>query len=157
MLPMAVGERGFSLSPYSLQIHFLFLHLETLKSAPVLQVWGACTQALVPSSPADLLGETHRLAFCARSCCPRAKPGGSWAAARWESDFSSCLLRNPTTKINLRGLYLDKRLRTEKSSLASCPKKKLPSERGELQVRSPRLTFASSSLPRQVCLWFDQS
>lgn len=43
---------------------------------------GSVYQALVPSSPADLLGEAHRLAFCARSCCPRAKPGGSWAAAR---------------------------------------------------------------------------
>ena len=42
--PGGVGERGFSLSPHSLQIHFLFLHPETLQSAPVLPALGECTK-----------------------------------------------------------------------------------------------------------------
>lgn len=42
--PGGVGERAFSLSPHSLQIHFLFLHRETLQSAPVLLALGECTK-----------------------------------------------------------------------------------------------------------------
>lgn len=80
--PGGVGERAFSPLPYFLCRSFLFLHRETLQSAPVLPALGECTKPCSQLS-ANLLAETHQL---------QAKPGGKWATDRWEG------FRIPTQK-----------------------------------------------------------
>lgn len=91
------GEGLLSLSPLSLQSGFLLLPA-ALQSAPAPQAAGHTWPP----------GETRPPAG---GCCPAAAPGGSWAAAQWQDAPSCCPLRNPTTKIKVRGLSVDKHLR----------------------------------------------
>lgn len=127
-------RRGASPSPFSLCRSTLFFHRATWKSAPiplasesvqspVSQQWGrsACGE--------PRLGTLTCLLFVARAAALEQNRAGAGQPLR-EDAFSSGLLRNPTAKTKLRGLYLDKCLGTEKSHLALRPKEKLIRERG---------------------------
>lgn len=112
-LPFGEEGRGASLPlPFVSADSLSFPPPAALQSAPVPRLSGRHTW---------LPGETRQPAC---SCCPTAARNGSWPAAQWQDALSSCLLRNPTTRIKVRGLYVDKCLRTENSHLAFCPKKK---------------------------------